>query len=59
MLVPNILVAVVFISHLAHVLVDLLRCCVVVWPVGIGLEAVCVIVCWDITLATRIATRLS
>jgi hypothetical protein len=61
MLILDIFVAVVLVCDLVHVLVDLLRCGVVIRPFWVGSEAVCVVMCRYVTLAAgvSISTTLS
>jgi hypothetical protein len=55
MLVLYVTVAIVFIGNIMHVVVDLFRRSVVVWPIGIRGEAESIVMCGNITLASRIS----
>lgn len=53
------LIAIIVISDIMHVLMDLLGGRIVVWPVGLGRKAECVVVGWDIALAPGISVPLA
>lgn len=52
---PNMML----VADVLHVLKDLLGSCVVVGPVGIRLEGVRIVMRRDVTLTSRVSTRMS
>lgn len=59
MLQLDVLLAVVFVGNLVHVLVDLLRRRIIVWPIWLGGEAVGIVVRGYVTFATGISIKLA
>lgn len=57
MLELDVLLAVILVCDIVHVLMDLLRCGVIIWPIGLCGEAIGVIMCGNIALAARISGK--
>jgi hypothetical protein len=57
MLVLDVFIAVILVCHTVHIVMNLLGSCIVVWPLGIGGKAVCIVMSWYVALATRVSDK--
>lgn len=57
MLILDVFIAVILVSHTMHILMNLLRSGIVVWPFRISDKAVCIVMSGYVALATRVSRK--